>query len=144
MNSKRQPPAQVRQTEAELDRLLKGEAQRYARALQLADCLPDRFSAGEEAFAELRELDQLLLEIAVDHGRVKALKEQWDASGEAPSSSLRNTMDRLREQLETLLDAVQRAEAAASSRRAQLMPQLTSEMRTHQMRTAYRNAVSGR
>ena len=130
--------------ERELNLLLKEETSRYQRAMELAGRLPVRFAAGEDAFAELRELDQLLLDIAVVHGRVRNLKLEWDQSETNPTIEITQTMNRLRKQLESLLTAIQSAEDAAAARQEQLRPQLNEQLKTQKMRSAYRNAITNR
>ncbi len=71
------------------------QADRYTRALGVAQALPASFRQGGTGAAELQQIMALLDEVKRIEARIAATKKAWAATGQKPSSKLKGVLERV-------------------------------------------------
>ncbi len=122
---------------ATLRAALEEEVERYERALQIAEGLPDVVEQGQDAQPHLRSiLTDLSAIVQIEH-RIAEPKQRWLQSAEEPNPELEAYRIRLITLIGQLQERLGRAEREASLRQSQLLPKLDSLLRAQRMRQAY-------
>lgn len=113
------------------------EAERYQRALQIAQALPGSFQGGNTGETELQQISTLLDEVRLIEARIAETKRAWEDSGQKPDPKLKGVLQRVADLIEGLSGHIQQAEREATAQRNQLAPELDLAVRGHQMQRAY-------
>jgi len=123
--------------EAVLCSAYRDQAERYRRALALADDLPAQLRAGDEHGGQLGGVLALLAEVAAIEEHIRPVKEHWARGDGKPGPELRAVLGEVARLIGRLADALAAAEREAAARHAVLAPQVEAMARGRAMRRAY-------
>ena len=113
------------------------QADRYARALEVARALPADFQQGGAGEERLQQITALLNEVALIEARIAETKQAWQATGQKPDPQLKGVLTRVTELIEGLSGYIQEAEREAVQQKGRLVPELDAAVRGQQMQRAY-------
>lgn len=92
------------------------EADRYVRAVHVAEGLPASLRRGGNGAAELRQITQLLQEVQHIETRIAAARKAWEESGHRPGARLRGTLERVADLIANLADNLRQAKGTVPPR----------------------------
>lgn len=116
------------------------QAEHYRRILERIERLPEIFTAGQHADAELEQLRQMLEELEALDRRWGPLKDEWKSLSTRPGPAMVVALHDVEQLLVHLMSRLAAAEQSAQEARQRLLPQVSEVSRRQQMRTAYASA----
>lgn len=87
------------------------EADRYSRALQVAEALPDSLRENGRGEAELQQITALIDDVKRIEVRIADAKHAWQASGQQPEPRLKRVLHHVAELIEGLSGRIRNAES---------------------------------
>lgn len=94
------------------------EADRYVRAVHVAEGLPASLRGGGTGTAELRQITELLQEVQLIESRIADARQAWEVSGQKPGARLRTTLERVADLIEDLCRHLRQANCVVPGRPA--------------------------
>ena len=130
-------PTDLAQLEVQLFESLDHRQRHFEQAIELTESLPACLDAGDFGQSTLTELNVLLQNVAALERRASSLHAEWKRRGGVPGSQLSTRIQQVSEQIEELMRRFAQAEQTASDARERLKPQISQEVNSRRMLSAY-------